>query len=155
MIVGVASRTREPSRRVRRTTMGEARTLLEQNIKTWNDHDSSGWVGDFSPDADLAAPGVSGSGTDMVRMFYSIWQDAFPDNQVRVGAIFEDGATSILQADFVGTHTETLNTPDQSIPATGKRVSLPFVTLNKFAGGKVVNFALYFDRAELPVRLRL
>jgi predicted ester cyclase len=135
--------------------MGEARTLLEQNIKTWNDHDSSGWVGDFSPDADLAAPGVSGSGTDMVRMFYSIWQDAFPDNQVRVGAIFEDGATAILQADFVGTHTETLNTPDQSIPATGKRVSLPFVTLNKFAGGKVVNFALYFDRAELLGQLGL
>ena len=135
--------------------MGEARTLEEQNIKAWNDHDSSGWVGDFSPDAELAAPGVSGSGIDMVRMFYFLWQDAFPDNQVRVGAIFEDGATAILQADFVGTHTETMTTPDQSIPATGKRVSIPFVTLSRFAGGKVVNFALYFDRAELLGQLGL
>jgi hypothetical protein len=72
MIVGVVSPTREPSRQVRRTTMGEARNLEEQNIKAWNDHDSSGWVGDFSPDAELTSPGVSGSGTDIVRMFYSI-----------------------------------------------------------------------------------
>ncbi len=88
-------------------------------------------------------------------MFYSIWQDAFPDNQVRVGVIFEDDDTAILQADFVGTHTETMNTPDQSIPATGKRVSIPFVTLSKYDRGKVVNFALYFDRAELLGQLGL
>jgi hypothetical protein len=44
-----------------------------------------------------------------------------------------------------------MDTPDQSIPATGKRVGIPFVTLSKFARGEVVNFALYFDRAELLV----
>jgi predicted ester cyclase len=135
--------------------MGEARTLLEQNIKTWNDHDSVGWVGEFSSDAQLAAPGASGSGTEMARMFYSIWQDAFPDNQVRIVEIFEDGATAVLQAEFEGTHTATMNTPDQSIPATGKRVGLPFVTLNKFSGGKLVDFRLYFDRAELMGQLGL
>ena len=78
--------------------MGEARALLEQNVKTWNDHDSAGWMGDFSPDAEPAAPGVSGSGTDMARLFYSVWPDAFPDNQVRPFAIFEDGGTAVLAA---------------------------------------------------------
>lgn len=135
--------------------MGDARSLLEQNIKTWNDHDSAGWVGEFSADAQVAAPGASGSGTEMVTMFYSIWQDAFPDNQIRVVAIYEDGATAILQAEFEGTHTETMNTPDQSIPATGKRVSIPFVTLNSYAGGKLTHFTLYFDRAELLGQLGL
>jgi len=135
--------------------MGETRTLEEQNVKAWNDHDSSGWVDHFSLDAEVTAPGVSGSGTDTVRMFYSIWQDAFPDNQVHVGAIFEDGDTAILQADFVGSHTETMKTPDQLIPATGKRVSIPFVTLSKYYRGKIVNFALYFDRAELLGQLGL
>ena len=78
--------------------MGEARALLEQNVKAWNDHDSAGWMGDFSPDAEPAAPGVSGSGTDMARLFYSVWPDAFPDNQVRPFAIFEDGGTAVLAA---------------------------------------------------------
>jgi steroid delta-isomerase-like uncharacterized protein len=91
----------------------------------------------------------------MVRMFYSIWQDAFPDNEVRIVAIFDDGDAAILQAEFVGTHTETMNTGDQSIPATGKSVNIPFVTVNRFADGKITNFALYFDRVELLGQLGL
>ena len=65
---------------------------------------------------------------------------------MRVVAILEDGDTAILQAVFEGTHTAVLNAPDQPIPATGKRVSIPFVTLNTFSGEKITNFALYFDR---------
>jgi predicted ester cyclase len=133
--------------------MGEARALLEQNVSYWNNHDSARWTGAFSPNAELAAPGASGSGTEMVNMFYCLWQDAFPDNQVRVVAIFEDGDTVILQAVFEGAHTETLNVPDQPIPPTGKRVSIPFVTLNTFGAGKLTNFALYFDRVELLSQL--
>jgi hypothetical protein len=67
--------------------------------------------------------------------------------------MLEDGDTAILQAVFEGTHTEALNAPDQAIPATGKRVSIPFVTLNTFDAGKLTNFALYFDRVELLSQL--
>lgn len=135
--------------------MAASRALLEQNLSRWNDHDAPGWTGDFSAGASLVAPGASGSGTEMVGMFYSIWQDAFPDNQVRVVAIFDDGDSAILQAEFVGTHTETMTTPDQTIPATGKSVILPFVTVNRFADGKITDFALYFDRVELLGQLGL
>ena len=135
--------------------MGEARARLEQNIKSWNAHDSAAWVGDFSPDAHVTGPGASGSGTEMVRTFYSIWQDAFPDNEVRVIDIFEDGPTAILQAEFQGTQTETMNAPEQTIPATGRRVNLPFVVVNRFDGGKIKQFTLYFDRAELLGQLGL
>lgn len=110
--------------------MGEARARLEQNIEHWNAHDSAAWVGDFSPDAQVVGPGASGSGTEMVRTFYSIWQDAFPDNELRVIGIFEDGATAILQGEFHGTQTETMNAPEQQ-------------------------FTLYFDRAELLGQLGL
>ena len=129
--------------------MGETRARLEQNIQHWNAHDSAAWVGDFSADAQVVAPGASGSGTEMVRTLYSTWQDAFPDNEVRVTDIFEDGATAILEAQFQGTQTGTMNAPDQTIPATGRRVNIPFVTINRFDGGKITQFTLYFDRAEL------
>jgi predicted ester cyclase len=91
----------------------------------------------------------------MARTLYSIWQDAFPDNEVRVTDIFEDGATAILQAEFGGTQTETMNAPEQTIPATGRRVNIPFVTINRFADGKITQFMLYFDRAELLRQLGL
>jgi steroid delta-isomerase-like uncharacterized protein len=135
--------------------MGETRARLEQNIQHWNAHNSAAWVGNFSPDAQVVAPGASGSGTEMVRTLYSTWQDAFPDNEVRVTDIFEDGATAILQAEFQGTQTGTMNAPDQTIPATGRRVNIPFVTINRFDGGKITQFTLYFDRAELLGQLGL
>jgi steroid delta-isomerase-like uncharacterized protein len=135
--------------------MGETRARLEQNIQHWNAHDSAAWVGDFSPDAQVVAPGASGSGTEMVKTLYSTWQDAFPDNEVRVTDIFQDGAAAILQAEFQGTQTGTMNAPDQTIPATGRRVNIPFVTINRFDGGKITQFTLYFDRAELLGQLGL
>ena len=135
--------------------MGETRARLEQNIQHWNAHKSAAWVGDFSPDAQVIAPGASGSGTEMVRTLYSTWQDAFPDNEVRVTDIFQDGAAAILQAEFQGTQTGTMNAPDQTIPATGRRVNIPFVTINRFDGGTITQFTLYFDRAELLGQLGL
>ena len=135
--------------------MSEARTVQDQNIQHWNAHDSAAWVGDFSADAKVVGPGAAGTGTEMVKAFYSIWQDAFPDNEVRVNHIFEDGGTTILQAEFQGTHTQTMNAPDQTIPATGRRVSIPFVTVDRIDGGKIAEFTLYFDRAELLGQLGL
>jgi steroid delta-isomerase-like uncharacterized protein len=135
--------------------MGETRARLKQNIQHWNAHDSAAWVGDFSPDAQVVAPGASGSGTEMVKTLYSTWQDAFPDNEVRVTDIFQDGAAAILQAEFQGTQTGTMNAPDQTIPATGRRVNIPFVTINRFDGGTITQFTLYFDRAELLGQLGL
>ena len=135
--------------------MGETRARLKQNIQHWNAHDSAAWVGDFSPDAQVVAPGASGSGTEMVKTLYSTWQDAFPDNEVRVTDIFQDGAAAILQAEFQGTKTGTMNAPDQTIPATGRRVNIPFVTINRFDGGTITQFTLYFDRAELLGQLGL
>lgn len=129
--------------------MSEARTLQEQNIQHWNSHDPDAWAGDFSSDATVVGPGAAGSGTEMVKTFYSIWQDAFPDNEVRVIDIFEDGGTAILRAEFQGTHTQTMHAPDQTIPATGRRVNIPFVTVDRIVEGKITEFALYFDRAEL------
>jgi predicted ester cyclase len=117
--------------------MGETRARLEQNIQRWNAHDSAAWIGDFSPAARIVGPGASGSGVDMAGTFYSIWQDAFPDNEVRVTDFFEDGVTAILQAEFRGTQTEVMNAPEQTIPGTGRRVNIPFVTINRFDDGRI------------------
>jgi steroid delta-isomerase-like uncharacterized protein len=135
--------------------MGDARDLVQHTTTAWNDHDRTAWTSTFSADAVLTAPGLSGSGPDTVDLFYALWQDAFPDNQVRTVAIFEDGSTGVLQAVFEGTHTATLNVPGQPIAATGKRVSIPFVDVSTVDEGKIASFTLYFDRAELMAQLGL
>src|ERR1051325_6882613 len=108
--------------------MGTTRDLLEHSMAAWNGHDRTGWVGDFSASAELWAPGgITGSGPELVKMFYSVWQDAFPDNHIQPVSIVEEGEVAVLEAVFEGTHTAPLNAPGGAIPPTGKRVRIPYV----------------------------
>jgi hypothetical protein len=134
--------------------MGETKSLIENNVKTWNKHDKAGWTGDFADSVELKAPGgITGSGPEMVEQFYGIWQDAFPDTQVEPAVIAEDGDNGLLEAVFNGTHTEDLNAPQGTIQATQKAVSVPFVVVLKATGGKFTSFHLYFDQVELMTQL--
>ena len=50
--------------------MGNVRSLQEDQIRTWNDHDEASWVNLFSPEATFSGPGgVRGSGTEMAKTF--------------------------------------------------------------------------------------
>lgn len=138
--------------------MGATRDLLDHSILAWNQHDRSAWAADFSNSAELSGPGgIKGSGPELVAMFYSTWQDAFPDNQIRAVTIAEDGPTCVLEAVFEGTHTAPLNAPGGGgpIPPTGKRVSIPYVIVDRVEGGKFTRLALYFDLADLMTQLGL
>jgi predicted ester cyclase len=136
--------------------MGDAKNLVESEVKAWNSHDRERWNADFADNAELRAPGgVSGSGREMAGRFYDIWHDGFPDNQVDQAIISEDGENGFLEAVFKGTHTGPLHAPSGTIPATGKRVEIPFVVTGKIAEGKFNSFHLYFDQAELVAQLGL
>jgi hypothetical protein len=136
--------------------MGDAKDLVESNVRLWNEHNREGWTADFADTAELKAPGgVSGSGLEIAGQFYDIWQDGFPDNQVDPAVITEDGENGILEAVFKGTHTGPLNAPSGTIPATGKAVEIPFVVTTKVGAGKFTSFHLYFDQAELMTQLGL
>ncbi|SFP82592.1 hypothetical protein SAMN05660464_4339 [Geodermatophilus dictyosporus] len=137
----MASRPRTTSFRWRRTREGRGTSSPGAEHQVWSAHDPAAWVGSFRPDAQLVGPGVSGSAAE-------------PDNEVHVVGVFEGGATGILQAEFHGTQTGPMNAPGQSIPATGRRVALPFVLVNRFDdGGRTTHSTLYLDRAELPEQL--
>jgi predicted ester cyclase len=136
--------------------MGNVRSLQEDQIRTWNDHDEASWVDLFSPEATFSGPGrVRGSGTEMARTFYHIWQDAFPDNQLKTLQIVDGEDAVVLEGVFEGTHTEALNALGGSILATGKRVAVPLVSVLGVAGGRFTSFAVYFDQMELLTQLGL
>ena len=92
--------------------MGDAKNLVESEVKAWNSHDCERWSANFADNAELRAPGgVSGSGPEMAGRFYDIWQDGFPDNQVDQAIISEDGENGFLEAIFKGAHTGPLHAP--------------------------------------------
>jgi len=136
--------------------VGDAKKVVESQVRMWNDHNRDGWAEGFADTAELRAPGgVAGSGREMAGQFYDIWTDAFPDNQVDQTIISGDGENGILEAVFKGTHTGPLNAPSGTVPATGKSVEIPFVVAAKIEGEEFSSFHLYFDQAELITQLGL
>ena len=134
--------------------MGYAKDLVDRSTKAWNAHDFGEWSAAFTEDAELVGPGgLSGRGRDVQQVFYSIWQDGFPDNQVSNIRIGEDGDTAVLEAVFEGTQTGVLKAPTGDIAATGQRVSIPFVVTYTGADGLFTSFRLYFDQMDLITQL--
>jgi predicted ester cyclase len=136
--------------------MGETKRFMERNLADWNAHAKAKWSRDFSDDCEIVVVGgMRGTGRDLRDVLYSVWTDAFPDNQIKPTAIIEDGENGVLEAVFEGTHTGPLNAPTGSIPPTGKRVAVPFVSVEKVSGGQFKSFHLIFDQVELMTQLGL
>ena len=136
--------------------MGYAGDLVERSTKAWNTHHFGEWSATFAESAQLAGPGgLSSSGRDTQQLFHSIWTDGFPDNQVTDVRIVDDGDSAVLEAVFEGTHTGVLKAPTGDIPATGKRVSIPFVVTYTCSDGLFTGFRLYFDQMDLITQLGL
>jgi steroid delta-isomerase-like uncharacterized protein len=136
--------------------MGESKDLLNRGIEAWNRHDAHAWTSLYSQNTQVyASGGVTATGPEAVQMVYTTWQEAFPDNQVKPRLLVEEGETTVLEATFEGTHTGTLNAPSGAIPATGKRVSIPYVLMSRARDGKMDRVALYFDQIEVLTQLGL
>lgn len=134
--------------------MGYAKDLVDSSIKAWNARDFGEWSASFTDDTQLSAPGgVSGSGPATQQLFFSIWQDGFPDNQVTNIRIVDDGDAAVLEAVFEGTHNGVLHAPNGDVPPTGKPVTIPFVVTYTCADGRFTGFRLYFDQMDLVTQL--
>jgi steroid delta-isomerase-like uncharacterized protein len=124
-------------------------------IDAWNDKDEQAFADLFGPDAEITGPGgMQLRGAEGVTMFWHGYQDAFPDNQVVVRAMFGAGEQAALEATFEGTHTAPLVGVDGTeIPATGRRVSVPFSAVCALRDGRITAYHLYFDQVEMLTQL--
>ena len=136
--------------------MGETKGIIDRNLKSWNAHDKAGWTRVISDGCELTAPGgLKGSGRDLRDTFYSMWTDAFPDNQIKTNVIVTEGENGVVEATFEGTHTGVLNAPTGPIQPTRKHVRVPFVSVSKIRGDKFASLHLFFDQVELMTQLGL
>jgi len=83
-----------------------------------------------------------------------VFERAVPDEHLEVRTIVEQGNIVIAEGVYSGTHTGPLATPDGTeIPATGKRISIPYADVFEVENGKVVSHRLYFDQMTLMTQL--
>lgn len=72
-----------------------------------------------------------------------------PDVNGTVTNSFASRDTVTLEVSWTGTHTGPLETPDGTIPPSGKSQTTPAAWVLECAGGKVGNSRHYFDIVTL------
>lgn len=136
--------------------MAEVEDTIRRSIDVWNARDHDGWLAVCGEGTQFEAPGgFAGEGPEMARLFWSLWQDAFPDNRIAARSIVasEDGCA--FEAVFHGTHTGPLRVPTGEIAATGRPVQLRYSVVGEIAGGRWRRFDLYLDQTDLLGQLGL
>lgn len=105
----------------------------------------------FADDATYfdAARDLHVKGKDEVVGFLAGWKTGFSDATAAAGEYLDAGEWSIARFRARGTN----DGPVGPLPATGRRMDLPFCELVRWQNGKAVDGALYYDTASMMVQL--
>ena len=137
--------------------MAAPRETAHAAIGAWNARDLAKLAGFYRPDVVLVNPDAGElKGREQAIERDRVFMKAFPDAEMGIAASYESGDTAILEWVFRGTNTGPLPLPSgETLPATGKRVSVRGADVVTFDGGAVVSLHSYYDQVELLTRLGL
>ena len=88
-------------------------------------------------------------GPQGLRMFLSMFFDAFPDSNVTIESMIAEGDMTATRLTYTGTHKGEF----QGIPPTGKSIAIPAIDLARFEDGKLVDHWGGPDQMSLMVQL--
>jgi steroid delta-isomerase-like uncharacterized protein len=133
--------------------------MASKNVETmraahdsWNRRDFDAMVSAVGPTISYTdyARGVAIKTRDEFKNFVAGWAQAFSDGKITQTSYIDAGDTVIAQFTAVGTNSG----PFGSLPATGRRMSLPFCEICKFdANGRMISGGVYYDQLTILTQL--
>jgi steroid delta-isomerase-like uncharacterized protein len=134
--------------------MGEAADLSGRYFQALSDGDVDGAVGMLADDCDFQTPMGPIPGP-MIRGYLGGFDSAFPGARFDLTTMVEgDDGMVAVEGVYSGTHGGALSLPDgNTLPATGREVSAPFVTVLKVSGGRITAHRPYWDLARFMQQL--
>jgi ketosteroid isomerase-like protein len=76
--------------------MDDIKGLVTRSYDAWNARDRDSWLACCNEDITFSGPGgITGKGFDTGRMFWSLWQDPFPDNVATFNVAVTEGNETI------------------------------------------------------------
>jgi steroid delta-isomerase-like uncharacterized protein len=109
----------------------------------------------LSPDVRFASPAGSFQGSGPAAAFLQGYFTAFPDARFEIDATTEGGSSAAMEGIYAGTNTGPMSTPAGDVPATGKAVSVPFVTVLETDGERLTAHRAYWDQLGFLTQLGL
>jgi ketosteroid isomerase-like protein len=97
------------------------------------------------PDCQFRMPGVEVRDRNALLGMLAGYRTAFPDLRHRAHHSVESGDTVAIELTAEGTHTGPMQTPEGTIPATGKRVTWESCDYIRIRDGKIFSWHVYHD----------
>ena len=95
------------------------------------------------------------TGIEAFIAFATGFKQAFPDLHWEMQEFIEDTDTVVVEGVFLGTNTGPMVGPWGSLPATGRRVKLPFCDIWKVRNGRIIENRIYYDQVTFLGQLGL
>ena len=130
--------------------------IVRRSLATWNADDRAGHRATYTDDAVVKehATGREIVGGDAIAEAHFAWRAAFPGIHGDIENLVADGDQVVYETAWKGTHSGPLMTPDgQTIPPTGKAVTLPACLVVKVQGDQIVEQHHYFDMVTMLTQL--
>ncbi len=105
------------------------------------------------PDAVHTSPDGTFPGAQGVRDLFKPMLDATSEREVQINNMVEAGDTIVVEFVFRVKGTGPFVTPQGTIPATGKTVTLTSIAVYKLRGGKLAGSRGMYDRLELMTQM--
>lgn len=136
--------------------MGQARALVDRFWAAFEAKDFAILATLVAPDCETVMPdGMRLVGYAQLEPLLRAYAAAFPDLRHETVAAVESGDTIAVELRINGTHTGPFQTPNGTIPATGKAAvwrSVDFITVG---GGLLRSWHVYFDQLTFMGQLGL
>src|SRR3989304_1199057 len=137
--------------------MATAADITRRIFQAYNDRDLDGMLASVNPDIRITLPGGQLiRGREERRAHEQQEWEGFPDARVEVRRVIDEGSMAVAEYIWAATNTGPLNLPDGStLPATGKRIEVPCVTVVEGKDGLVAAERSYGARMEASQQMGL
>jgi steroid delta-isomerase-like uncharacterized protein len=135
--------------------MGEAMDVGERWFEAARQGDVDAMVAVMTEDCDFMTPGGPVSDPHQAAVYVKGFREAFPDAGFNIHRWIESGDTAVAEGSYTGTHTGTLTGPGMEVPATGKSIDVPFVTIFGTRNGRMSSHHAHWDQAAFMIQLGL
>jgi steroid delta-isomerase-like uncharacterized protein len=121
--------------------------LAKENVESFSSGDWDLFKSQYNPEGvyDEVATQRRIVGPDAIVEVGKGWRKAFPDAKGTVTRAIESGDTVAMEVVWEGTQTGPLESPQGTIPPSGKRIRMPAALLVSFKNDKIAENKHYFD----------
>jgi steroid delta-isomerase-like uncharacterized protein len=133
--------------------MSDLLSLVHSFYDAMNHGDLDGVDPLFAEDVETITPGGTLRTRAEWRAMGAAFLAAVPDMHHDIVRTFEDGDTIVVEGVYSGTQTGPLQSPQGTIPASGKAFAFPYVDILQVRDGTCVAHRVYWDNVTFMAQI--